>query len=72
MIFPNPVQSQLHIVSESEMIQKVVLMDLYGRRLEAYVGEETMVLDVSHLRPGVYLLGLTLERGLVNRIFLKR
>ncbi len=48
-------------------------MDLFGRVLrEQPVGEKECLLEVADLRQGVYLLRLTLERGAVNRIFLKR
>ena len=48
-------------------------MDLFGRVLcEQSVGGKECLLEVADLRPGVYLLRLTLERGAVNRIFLKR
>ena len=72
-IFPNPVSSQLHIVTNGDVIKTVTVMDLYGRQLKVQPadGREAEV-EVASLRSGVYLLGLELERGRVNRIFLKR
>ena len=73
MIFPNPVSSQLNIVSKGEDIRWVTISDLYGRKLVERQADGTMsVVEVAGLSPGVYLLTLTLDRGLVNRIFLKR
>lgn len=73
LIFPNPVSSTIHIISKEDDIKHMTVMDLYGRKLiQQSVGRNEAALDVSDLRPGVYLLVLDLERGLVNRIFLKR
>lgn len=72
-IFPNPVSSQLHIVSNEDNIRTVIVMDLYGRKLKAQPADgQEAVVDVASLASGVYLLGLELERGRVNRIFFKR
>lgn len=72
-IFPNPVSSQLHIISKDDDIKKVIITDIYGRKcLQQPAGAREVVLEVSSLAGGVYLMVLELERGLVNRIFLKR
>lgn len=72
-IFPNPVSSQIHIVSKEDDIKTVTITDLYGRRLKRIpIQAKEACLEVSSLSEGVYLLVLDLERGLVNRIFLKR
>ena len=72
-IFPNPVSSQIHIVSKEDDIKTVIVTDLFGRKLtEKTVRAKEMTLDLSALTKGVYLLILDLECGLVNRIFLKR
>ena len=73
VIFPNPVSSQIHIVSKEDDIITVTVVDLYGRKLLGVPvqGRESTV-EVAFLEPGVYLLVLELDRGLVNRIFLKR
>ena len=72
-IFPNPVTSQIHIVSKEDDIRTVKVVDLYGRILdEQSVGDMKVTLEVAGLRNGVYLLVLEMDHGLVNRIFLKR
>ena len=73
LVFPNPADAQCHVISTTESIKQFLLMDLFGRVLrEQPVGEKECLLEVADLRQGVYLLRLTLERGAVNRIFLKR
>ena len=72
-IFPNPVVSQLQVVSEEAVIHTLVVSDLYGRILRRQsVGALEATVEVSGLPTGVYLLTLVCERGAVNRIFLKR
>jgi hypothetical protein len=99
-IFPNPVNSQLHVKASSPSLRgasatkqpegsltegslvgepfgvrfarnDVRVIDLFGRVLieQEFTAPETII-DVSGLTPGIYLLSL--DRGLVNRIFLKR
>lgn len=73
LLFPNPVSSQCHIVSEDGTIEEVSVSDLFGRILQRQSVHATdVVLELSELPVGVYLLRLTLECGAVNRIFLKR
>lgn len=73
LIFPNPVSSLIHIVSKGDGMKAVTVVDMCGRKLlkRPVEGGET-VLELEGLEPGVYLLELELDRGLVNRIFLKR
>lgn len=72
-IFPNPVSSQIHIISKEDDIQTLTITDLQGRKLiHRPVHAKEAMLDLSVLSKGVYLLVLDLDCGLVNRIFLKR
>ena len=73
MIFPNPVQSQIRMVSMEDDILRVMVSDLWGRKfMERPVSGREAVLELPELSHGVYLLTLVFDRGLVNRIFLKR
>ncbi|MBQ3710097.1 MAG: T9SS type A sorting domain-containing protein [Bacteroidales bacterium] len=72
-IFPNPASSIIHVIAIDDAMKAVTVTDLYGRKLmEKSVNAEETVLEVSMLPKGVYLLVVELDRGLVNRIFLKR
>ena len=72
-IFPNPVSSQLYMVSKRDDIRMLTVVDGYGRKLmEQPVHAREAMLEVAGLESGVYLLVLDLDCGLVNRIFLKR
>ena len=72
-IFPNPVSSHLHIISKEDNIKTLVINDIYGKEIERKsMGTQEAVMLVADLPTGVYLLRLELERGWVNRIFLKR
>lgn len=70
VLFPNPVTSELHVVSPGTSLR---VIDLLGRVImERKLTVSETIIEVSDLPSGVYLLSLTLDRGLVNRIFLKR
>ena len=70
LIFPNPVITILHVISTGSSLR---IIDLFGRTvMEQEISSSETILDVSDLPSGVYLLSLTLDCGLVNRIFLKR
>lgn len=72
-IFPNPVSSQLRIISKEGDIKLLRISDLYGRTLQEIPDlQKEVVIEVDALCPGVYVLRLVLERGAVSRIFLKR
>ena len=73
MIFPNPTSSLIHIISKWDDLKQVTIMDLYGRVCEDRLVEgDSVELSLTDVAPGVYLLRLTTERGLVNRMVLKR
>lgn len=73
MIFPNPVQSQIRVLSKEDDVNQLIIIDLYGRVIyKKTIQAQEVEIDVSELKPGLYLLRLELERGFVNRIFLKR
>lgn len=61
VIYPNPVSSQLHIASETP-IERVVVYSLGGALLVLVEGN-TQSIDVSQLKPGVYLLVVHTEKG---------
>ena len=72
VIYPNPVQSQLHIITKRDGMHSLTIMDLYGRRwVERRLDGREFVLELSVLPSGVYLLVMDSDRGGVNRIFLK-
>ena len=73
MIFPNPVQSQLHIVSKRDHLHAVTILNLYGQKImEMTLDEMDKALDVSDLSSGIYLIRLELEHGVTSKTFLKR
>lgn len=72
-LFPNPVSSQMNIISKKDDIRTAKVIDLFGRKLlEMPVQAKEATLELSSLPEGIYLLVLDLDLGFVNRIFLKR
>jgi hypothetical protein len=56
-LYPNPVTNVLNIVSESESIGNVEVMDINGKRLiVTSIDKASTELDLSHLAPGMYFV----------------
>lgn len=64
-VFPNPVQSTLHLKNLSRNRKSISIYDLQGRRLyctTTYL--ETLDIDVCNFENGIYVLSI--EKGTVN------
>lgn len=55
-IYPNPATSSLNIKGINEKVTKIVIYDMFGKRVEEM--EFLNSIDVSHLKEGVYFLKL--------------
>jgi len=83
-VFPNPVTDELHIVipSNARDLKTVELFDINGRRLlskrvetghaTSLQDDNTIVIDMSHLPSGVYILVLHTENGIVTKQIIRR
>jgi hypothetical protein len=79
-VFPNPVTGSFVVIElelESEQVCQLALMSLDGRQLMtkpvAYKnGLLYESIDTEHLAPGVYIISLKTEQGLMNRRFVKK
>lgn len=67
-IFPNPVNSELTIKTNTVKIQQVVLYDLIGKSIKQFDVEKENV-DFSAITAGIYMLKLQTDKGvLVKKI----
>jgi hypothetical protein len=60
-IFPNPTASELHIESkDAALFQLVQITNVLGQPMlsEPITAEQTMVIQIHHLRPGLYFLNI--------------
>ncbi|MEG2070613.1 MAG: T9SS type A sorting domain-containing protein, partial [Bacteroidales bacterium] len=73
-IYPNPTSSELRIVNEKSLIQEIELFDMSGKRLyqNNQYSQFAIMLDVSYLIPGVYLLKILTDQGSVTRKIVKK
>jgi len=63
-MYPNPTSGMLHLELADTRATQLILVDLLGAELERWEigpGEQKQELDLSAVRPGVYLLKLTGE-----------
>ena len=69
-LFPNPVNNELIIVSETLMKGELFILDVFGRTLMQQPTETTKIsIDVSNIPEGVYFVVIT-EEG--NNVFQKK
>ena len=68
-IYPNPVNDQLFIETESE-INDIVVYDVYGRQQLAVSGQQS-VISVDNLNSGVYFVKIVTNDGEVVKRFVK-
>ena len=66
-VYPNPASDKLILKCEIP-VKSVKIIDINGRTLNSCVGN-TSEFDVSHLKPGLYLLSVVTEKGIAVRKF---
>lgn len=74
-LFPNPLKDRLFIQSNKENISQIQILSIDGKIIHYSTPEPSQLnnMDISHLKPGVYLLHITLENGArVKRKFVKQ
>ncbi len=69
VIYPNPAQDILTIVSPNSFIQNVEIYDIRGRRMEQPVpnNKNTCTMDVSSLETAMYFVKITTESGSITK-----
>ena len=73
LLYPNPVNDILHIVTETE-VEEVVVYDTFGRLLvtETPSHQDEMIIDVSGLNKGIYFVMIKTNDGVVMKKFIKQ
>ena len=66
-LYPNPASSELRITNYELRITNVEIFDVFGRKQKAesrkQKAEGEIVINISHLPPGVYLIKIYTEQG---------
>ena len=64
VIYPNPAHDAIHIIAEEE-IKRITVWNVLGQKIESggMRRDNKLMLDISHYSPGVYIIGITTERG---------
>jgi len=72
LIYPNPTSEYLHVhLSENTDIDNLQVIDINGRVVMqfSHAVDKAFALDVSGLKPGLYILQLVAKDGIINRKF---
>ncbi len=72
-IFPSPASNLLHVKTDAVAIRRITILDVNGRMVWNTSPNNPMsIIDVSNLKPGVYLISVSTEKGQETRRFIKQ
>jgi uncharacterized repeat protein (TIGR01451 family) len=70
--FPNPMQSELNIISKSENNKSIRIYDAFGRLvLNMSTKQKTLTIDVSLYHKGVYFINIVSDQGKFTQKLIK-
>jgi hypothetical protein len=71
-VFPNPVESELHVIFPSSENQvRVVIYNILGKKVMEKSLDSSSTLDVSIMAKGVYLLNIETQNGSITKKIIK-
>ena len=74
-IYPNPTTGKLRIENGELRIEKIEIYDIYGRMQKEErskeQGEGEMVIDISNLSAGVYMIKFDTDKGVIHKKVVK-
>ena len=71
-VYPNPFDQQIHLnIPDNIRIQRIYLIDVVGRISAFSAGKDHATLEVGGLSPGVYMLQLHTDKGIINKKIIK-
>ena len=75
-VYPNPTTGQLKITNYELRVENIEVFDIYGRKQKVDGkkpnGETEMIIDISHLPTGMYVVKIITERGIVVEKIIKK
>ncbi|RMA57760.1 T9SS type A sorting domain-containing protein [Ulvibacter antarcticus] len=73
LVFPNPAQNVLNIVSPNTVLTGIEIFDLRGRSVKtvAITSEATQRIDISNLQSALYLVKISSENGSITKRIVK-
>ena len=70
LIYPNPVNDKLYIITEVE-VEDVVVYDVYGRQ-QTIDNRQQSLIDVSKLNTGIYFVRIKTVDEVITKRFIKQ
>ena len=69
-VFPNPVSNELHLIN-LDLQSKIKIIDVAGRKYDVKaiqkLGQDSIKIDLSHLKSGTYIIQILSEKGTTKR-----
>lgn len=72
-VFPNPATNLLNVVSKSQQIVSVEIIDLNGRIIKTKkINGNNILIEIGSIESGVYILKVNNETGSISKKFIKK
>ena len=76
MVYPNPATGELIVTRSESQVTSIEIYDVNGRKQKAEnkkrKAEGKMIIDISHLPTGIYLIKIITEQGEINKKIVKQ
>ena len=69
-IYPNPVNSELHIKTDNIKVEEVILYNILGEPIKK-IKLENNTIDTSIISTGIYLLKIKTDKGIITKKIIK-
>jgi len=71
-IYPNPTAGELRIESGELRITSVEIFDVNGKKMKSEIEKSNILIDISHLPAGIYVVKVMTEQGGMTQKIMKR
>ena len=71
IVFPNPANDQITILSENIPVKKVEMYNIQGQLIQSELSNEN-TMNISHLAAGMYSLRIITEKGVIVKNIIKQ
>jgi len=69
-IFPNPAQNMINVSSDNQQVEKIIIYSVLGRSIAEYNSQFDQI-SLNTFSPGIYLMRIHSDKGVVVKRFIK-
>jgi ABC-type cobalt transport system substrate-binding protein/predicted DNA-binding WGR domain protein len=72
-LYPNPAKDRIFLKSKHTVEANILLTDAHGQKINEFVGSEnTIMINLTGLKPGVYILHIISDNQMITKRFIKQ